>query len=397
MNVMKFVRASVAAGLWVAVVARAGVAGAAGPATLPATAAALPATRPAAITLHVRDMPARKLIDDLAKQAGAAIPVFPPDLLEQNPLPPVTLDVDRQPFWTALEEIGRKTGLEPIASPDDPYPRLLLGLAGGGFWQEPHAVGGPLVIFANEIERNHSVELRRSTPGEFERRVTVNLTAFAEPGLRILSASPGVKVTAALDEAGHRLNPTPGDPEAPDFSPASNPGNGLYAWNLAVVLDAPPAGARSIATLAGVTHVRVQTGSERVEIDAVMKQRNLTRTVAGVPFTIKSLKKVDIEYLLQLSLRREKKREVEWQNLHGSIYNGRMALYDDKGRLVAGRATENGGDYGDRKIESTLRFVREPGVSDPKAGEPYKLVWLAPTQSKDLTVPFELVDLPIPE
>jgi len=394
MSGMTFLRSSLALGLCALAIARAGGARAAGPSTQPATTQA---ARPATITLHVRDVPARKVVAELSRQAGAVLPLTPPDLFDQNPLPPVTLDVDGKPFWTALEEVSRKTGLEPMASPDDAYPRLVLGLNGGGFWQEPHVVGGPLVIFANEVERNHSVELRRSTPGEFERRITVNLTAFAEPGLRVLSASPGVKVTTAVDEAGHRLNPSPGDPETPDFSPASNPGNGLYAWNLAVVLEAPPAGAKSIAKLGGVTYVRVQTASERVEIDDVMKQRNLTRTVAGVPFTLKSLKKVDIEYLLQLSLRRDRKREVEWQNLHGSIYNGRMALYDNKGRLVAGRATENGGDYGDRKIDATLRFVREPGVSDPDAGEPYKLVWLAPTQSKDLPVPFELRDLPIPE
>jgi hypothetical protein len=36
-------------------------------------------------------------------------------------------------------------------------------------------------------------------------------------------------------------------------------------------------------------------------------------------------------------------------------------------------------------------------VSDPHAGEPYKLVWLAPTESKDLAIEFELTDLPIPE
>lgn len=386
MNAMKFTGGTFILGL----VAARFAAGAPIPTTLPAT-------RPATVTVHVRDVPVRQALDQLAKQAGAVLPLSPPELFDQNPLPPVTLEIDRQPFWVALEEFGRKTHLEPLASPDDPYPRLVLGLGNGGFWAEPHAVGGPLVIFANEVERNHSVELRRRSPGEFERRITVGLTAFAEPGLRVLSASPGVKVTEAVDEAGRRLTPTAGDPEAPDFSPASNPGNGLYTWNLAVVLDAPAAGAKSIAKLAGVTYVRIQTGSERLEIDDVMRQRNVTRTVAGVPFTVKSLKKVDIEYLLQISLRREKAREVEWQNLHGSIYNGRMALYDAKGRLVAARANENGGDYGDRRIESTLRFVREPGISDPEAGEPYKLVWLAPTQSKDLPVPFELKDLPIPE
>ena len=387
---MSLVRALLVAGLVVGAASRAGTVSATGP-------VGTPATRPASITLHARDLPARKLVEELARQAGAAIPVSPPELFAHNAVAPVSLDVEGQSFWRALAEVGRKTGLEPIASPDDPYPRLALGLGNGAFWQEPHAFGGPVVIFANDVERNHSVELRRSRPPEFERRVTVNLTAFVEPGLRVLSTSPTVQVKSAVDEAGRRLTPAGGDPEAPDFSPVNNPGNGLYCWNLAVVLDAPPAGARKIAKLSGLTHVRVQTGFERVEVDDVMKRRNVARTVAGVPFTFKSLKKADIEYILQVALRREKKPQRDWHNLHGSLYNGHLALYDDKNRLVAGRATENGGDYGESKIEATLRFVREPGVSDPTAGDPYRLVWLAPTQSRDLPVSFELQDLPIPE
>lgn len=391
MKVMTLARVSFALGLSVGAVARA-AGGAAGGATAP-----LPATRPASITLHARELPVRKVVEELSKQASATLPVIPPDLFEQNPLPAASIDVDRQPFWRALEEIGKKTGIEPVTSPDDPFPRMLLGLGNGGFWQEPHVVSGPLVIFANDVERSNSVEFRRKAPGEFERRVTVNLTAFCEPGLRVLAASQTVQVKRAVDEAGRKLVASPGDPETPDFSQPGGPGNGLYSWNLAVVLDAPSADARRIARLAGVTHVRIQTASERVEVEDVMKQRNVSRTVAGVPFTFRSLKKADIEYLLQLSLRRGKAREVDWQNLHGSVYNGQMALYDRQGRLVAARATENGGEYGGNKIDATLRFVRESGVSDPAAGEPYKLVWLAPTQSRDIPVAFELQDLPIPE
>ena len=49
------------------------------------------------------------------------------------------------------------------------------------------------------------------------------------------------------------------------------------------------------------------------------------------------------------------------------------------------------------RIDASVRFVREPGVSDPNAGEPFKLVWLAPTASKDVAVEFLFTDLPIPE
>jgi len=74
-----------------------------------------------------------------------------------------------------------------------------------------------------------------------------------------------------------------------------------------------------------------------------------------------------------------------------------MALYDNQGRLVAGRATENGGEYNNDKIDATLRFVREAGISDPQAGDPFKLVWVAPTSSTELPVDFEFHDLPVPE
>src|SRR4249919_543507 len=69
-----------------------------------------------------------------------------------------------------------------------------------------------------------------------------------------------------------------------------------------------------------------------------------SRGCAGAPFIFRSVKKADIEYILQLNLRRDKKSETEWRDLHHSLYTGQLALYDDKGRLVAGRATENGGE-----------------------------------------------------
>jgi hypothetical protein len=128
-----------------------------------------------------------------------------------------------------------------------------------------------------------------------------------------------------------------------------------------------------------------------------MKARNIVKVANGAPVTFRSLKKADIEYSLQLNLRREKTSAAAWRDLHYSIYGGQMALYDEQGRLVASRATENGGDYGQTKIDATLRFVREPGISDPQAGEPFKLVWLAPTSGVDVPIEFELTDLPIPE
>ena len=352
------------------------------------------ATQPVAVTVHLHDATAQSALAELSKQAGAPFPLFPPDLLEKSVLPNVTLDLERQPFWAAMEQFSRKSGLEPVLAPEDPYPRFQLGL-GGGFWDEPHVIAGPVVLFANEVQRTNTVELGK-TKHTFERELEVNLTAFAEPGLRVLFASPVIKVLAAVDEKGQPLTVAPEDPT--DASAENDAESGVFTWNLAVALNSPTDPTiQKIARLRGRTHLRVQTAEQRVEVDDVMKARNVSRNIAGAPFTFRSIKKADIEYILQLSLRRDKMPEAQWRDLHHSLYSGQLTLYDDKGRLVAGRATENGGEYHNNRIEATLRFIREPGVSDPQAGEPFKLVWLAPTAAKDLPIEFELQDLPIPE
>ena len=365
-------------------------------ASLTAYAAGPATTQPTRITLHARDMGAKALLGELARQSGARMALAPPDLLEKNTIPPATLDLDQVPFWSALEQVSRKTGLEPVFSTEDPYPRFQLGLGGGTFWEEPHVVAGPVIIFADDVERTNVVELGR-TKHHFDREMVVNLMAFVEPGVRALYASPHVKVNKSVDENGRTLTPAAEDP-ADAATDEEGAASGLFAWNLAVVLEARSDGpSRKIARLSGRTSLRVQTGEQRIEIDNVMKARNVVKVANGAPFTFRSLKKADIEYILQLNLRREKTSAAAWRDLHYSIYGGQMALYDEQGRLVASRATENGGDYGQTKIDATLRFVREPGTSDPQAGDPFKLVWLAPTSGVDVPIDFELTDLPIPE
>jgi hypothetical protein len=339
-------------------------------------------------------MPPAALLSELSKQTGAAMPLSPLDLLQKNSIPNLTLDLDRVSFWQSMELISQKTGLEPTLLAEDPYPRFRIGLGKGLFWEEPHVFAGPLVLFVNDIQRSNVAELGKKHGHQFERQLTVNLTAFAEPGLVLLSASPEVKLKSAVDARGQVLKAdTAADDDAPSQDQAAD---GLYTWNLAITLDCPVKTAGKIARLKAATSVRIQTDSERVEVVDVLKTRNLTRVVAGVPFSFRSLKKADDEYFLQIQLRRDKKSLNDWQDLYHSILGGRMALYDEKGRVVSARATEMGVDRTNSRLDATLRFPREIGTSDPNAGEPYKLVWLAPTASKDLTLNFELTDLPIP-
>jgi hypothetical protein len=365
------------------------------PCLLPLLVAAgpLPSTQPALITLHAKEMPPAALLSELARQTGAAMPLSPADLLKKNSVSNLTLDLNHVSFWQTMEMISQKTGIEPTLIADDPYPRFRLGLGKGIFWEEPHVVAGPLVLFVNDVQRSNSVDLRIKKGNQFERQLTVNLTAFAEPGVILLSASPSIHLKSAVDTKGRVLQADNSD----EFDPSEDEAaEGLYTWNLAVTLHCPVDTADKIARLKGATTVRLQTATERFEVNEVLKTRNLTRVVAGLPMTFRNLKKADDEYFMQVQLRRDKKSLSAWQDLYHSLLSGRLALYDEKGRLVAGRSTEMGVDRTSNRMDATLRFAREPGISDPQAGEPFKLVWLAPTAGKDIILDFELTNLPIP-
>jgi len=154
---------------------------------------------------------------------------------------------------------------------------------------------------------------------------------------------------------------------------------------------------QKVAKLRGAGRIRVATKVSPVEVADALKVRGVRRTVGGAGFVFRNMIKADIEYVARISLRKEKASDREWELLSHSVYNGMVSLYDAQGRLVAGRCTENGGEYGSQKVDATLRFVREPGVTDPKAGEPTKLVWEAVLEGREVGVEFEILDLPIPK
>ena len=123
-------------------------------------------------------------------------------------------------FWQAMELITQKTTLEPLVNPDEPYPRFVLGVAGGSFWEEPHVVSGPVVLFVNDLQRSNVVELGKKKADQYDRRLTVNLTAFVEPGLVVLSASQQVKLKEAVDANGRSLKAVvPGGSSTPILKP----------------------------------------------------------------------------------------------------------------------------------------------------------------------------------
>jgi hypothetical protein len=95
----------------------------------------------------------------------------------------------------------------------------------------------------------------------------------------------------------------------------------------------------------------------------------------------------------EVAVFRDGRTDAEWYALKIELGAGDARLEDDGGRVVAralgGTDAEESPDA--QRFEVRLRFSREEG-----GGEPVRWVWEFPVETRELRVPFEFRDLPIP-
>ena len=83
----------------------------------------------------------------------------------------------------------------------------------------------------------------------------------------------------------------------------------------------------------------------------------------------------------------------DWSRLQ-SIFSARnVKLLDAKG--IAWNVAGTGINGGNNSVEVTMDFSTDPHAQ-PTAGEPSRLVLQIPTEYREISVPFEFADLPIP-
>jgi hypothetical protein len=86
------------------------------------------------------------------------------------------------------------------------------------------------------------------------------------------------------------------------------------------------------------------------------------------------------------------------------LYAGEAQLLDDKGQVVArGQSGLEADESPDsQRLDLRMRFAKEGGGDEGKearkqpASEASRLVWTFPLESRELVIPFELRDLPVP-
>lgn len=354
---------------------------------------------PTLVTLHLQDVPPAQAYAELAKAAHTPLLTDPPDLLSQKGLKPVSLNGDREPLWKMLQSLSAQCDLE-IAPITQRNREIGLGLTrGSADWQDkPTTLAGPLLIRADRLTRISTVRLRG---GDVVQEFNITLTVFAEPKLKVLDYSGTIKLREIADDLGNSLIPQPGDGAiAANVDVFGNLREGTASrWEIGASLHYPKHPGTKIVVLKGSTALQVQTKSATLDLP-LAGARNSKHTVGGIRMVVNA---VDSNRL-DLTIFRDGRTDAQWYGVRMQVSAGEGLLKDDKERIVA--RSQNGVEIDDspdgQRMEIKIRFARDlfdDGTkASKKAGfsEATHLVWAFPTEVRELSVPFELRELPIP-
>jgi len=359
------------------------------------------------ITIHAHDSEPLEVFADIAKQAKAPLEPAQPELWRAggSPTGRMTFNVDRQPFWSVLRELNQKYNVELVQWGEE----LRLTTGGGGTFpmRGPGVVSGPFLIVASRVFRSQAIDLAQPAENAqqpaTEREFNVQLTALPEPKLRVRKSDAMAHLTEAVDDHGNSLIPdhAPEDEAGFTTGPA-----GTWAFT-ARLQDAAQNPGHKIARLKGTVTTVLLTQFKTIELSDVLTMQNVEREQGVSKLLLKGLKKdeqnASIYHLtatVTLPTLAGNETGEEWERLESMFNSGAdVRLVDARGKAYGVQSRSVGGGQ-NNTMDVTIDFTRDaPQAGEGEAnklGDPARLVLNIPTESKEVPVPFEFRDLPIP-
>ena len=339
---------------------------------------------PTLITLHARGS-GPEIFQALGKQAGVRFAPRSPDTWPRDkPLPTISVDFDRLPFWEAVLRAGTQCGVRPTGESDpdadgrtspgeiqlervDPQsPRDSVGFASGPFYVYGKAFAVP----------------------QAKNRWSFRMFAITEPKLRpVFWSVPNV---SAIDDKGNALTMLNMDAVAPMWG--RTPG--------ASVEFATTPGASRIARFNADTQVLTAVAMQKLELRDLAKARGTVWLWNGVRIEIEDFEQMkDGAYRLMLNLARGNLDEAHFQECYYIIESVPTQLLDANGTPLQRDAMSmsllqmNGAPADHIRVFQT--YIRHsPRDQDSKPGPASRLVWELPTQMHAYDVRVVLKDLP---
>jgi hypothetical protein len=330
---------------------------------------------PSVITLHYKDAPLQTILEDFSRQARADLGIHRTRILQFTHGRTASINLDHAGFWETLAAISNATGLHPapfngesgmvLDTTDVPNIDLTRLRPSGAF--AILAIPGPW----NRGAMRH----RSAYPG-------VCLDIIAEPKLHVLGPLNNDWLKQCLDTKGQPL------------TVSSYFAGGPWWWQLNTSVHAAPDAGSKVALMRGELKFTVQTRSDVFEIDDLTKLKNVTRLVNQTPVTLKQFTNRNGKYELEMVFAGTAQlNQWQWNRIQSVIAT--IQILDDQDQPLQHRGISiSGGENLDLSIEYVTNDAREGLLFN--SGAPRRLRWEVATETRTVSVPFELNEQDLP-
>ena len=344
------------------------------------------------VTLKLSAADADSAIAELSKQSGYELKPYNDVGWKQATLGAVTLSLDKQPFWAAFLQMGTQAGFALMQNDAALNGRRLtlypFNQGGQDASKYPTFISGAFLIHATGIQRTSTVEFAKAKA--INRNVNMQIQVYSEPKVHVLKMSYTPEIMEAMDNRGNSLI-VPG--QSNSSSGNMQIGGGI-TWGVGIALQYPSQNpGDKIAILRGRFRTVVQTHSETMEIPDILTAKEQTKTIGGRRVVFKSFKKQnDRQYQAEVTIYRDEMEQEEFNRLSDSFA---IRLMDSSGNAFwsNGGGSSSTGKEASRQVLFYKRTREEGGTN---LGEPFKLALDIPTASREVMIPFEFANLPLP-
>ena len=348
---------------------------------------------PAAITLHYQDAPLQDVLDDFSRQAGADLGVTSARIVEYSKSRRVSIELDHASFLSAMQTISQGSGLRPGLDGSNSLvlmpSRSAANAPSFNIFNPHQQTVGAFTIFELSSQQHCSIQYGRAAGAESN--LVLLLMVMAEPKLHVIGPANQDWLKECVDEMGQSLIP-----DIPQTYIGNNDGR-QWSWPLQTTLKAANGLGKRIARLRGELKFTVQIKSEEIQIADLGRLDNLTRTIAGSSVTLSRFSNEGGQYQLHILVNGPLANDIEhMQNILSTI----QILDDQNEALLAGPMATQSDSAQTMEIRQSYlanHVTRSPGrPAMASILVPRKLRWELTTQTKVVTVPFELDNLELP-
>jgi hypothetical protein len=294
--------------------------------------------------------------------------------------PLIDVSVKNEPFWPAFFKLCQQNNLHPYSEWNQPT-RMQLRQGSSMSPKFPTIAVGSSMVVLESITSTFDADLTGPRPPS--RQMNVNLQLYVEPKLSAYRISAVATLETAVDEKGNNLiRPRTMWDDRQGGGPQS-------AWQRDVncMLTFPDNAGDRIKSLKGYCSVALAGPEKTVNIDQPLGKQNVDVNVDGTLLKLVSFRKRGSEYECRMAGDANSPVFKEYDRMRKLV-----RLIDDKDQPLEVYSTGYGGGR-NNTVELYLGFHAAGGAKEPP---PKQLQVTLPSGIKELRVPFEFSDLPLP-